>query len=128
MGRIIIHDAGRCFALSGAAAVAKNTDADLIHSRSSLMKKMSLKGNRLGTWPVFVPLVEADVLINLQVAKYHSLTRLTIGMKNWIGGVGGQRSSLNQDIHQSIVDLANFFQPTVTLIDAVRIMTGNNGQ
>jgi uncharacterized protein (DUF362 family) len=120
-----IHDARRCFALSGAAAVAKNTGADLIHPRSSLMKKMSLKGNRLGTWPVFVPLVEADVLINLPVAKHHSLSRLTVGMKNWIGAVGGSRYSLHQDIHQSIVDLANFFQPTVTLIDAVRIMTRN---
>ena len=118
-----IHDARRCFALSGVAAVAKNTGADLIHPRSSLMKKMSLKGNRLGTWPVFVPLVEADVLINLPVAKHHSLSRLTVGMKNWIGGVGGNRSSLHQDIHQSIVDLAHFFQPTVTLIDAIRIMT-----
>ena len=120
-----INDARRCFALSGATAVAKNTGADLIHPRSSLMKKMSLKGNRLGTWPVFVPLVEADVLINLPVAKHHSLSRLTVGMKNWIGAVGGSRYSLHQDIHQSIVDLAHFFQPTVTLIDAVRIMTRN---
>ena len=120
-----IHDARRCFALSGAGSVAKNTGADLIHPRSSLMKKMNLKGNRLGTWPVFVPLVEADVLINLPVAKHHSLSTLTVGMKNWIGGVGGGRYSLHQDIHQSIVDLANFFQPTVTLIDAIRIMTRN---
>ena len=120
-----IHDARRCFALSGAGAVAKNTGADLIHPRSSLMKKMNLKGNRLGAWPVFVPLVEADVLINLPVAKHHSLSTLTVGMKNWIGGVGGGRYSLHQDIHQSIVDLANFFQPKVTLIDAIRIMTRN---
>jgi uncharacterized protein (DUF362 family) len=120
-----IHDARMCFALSGAGAVAKNTGADLLYPRSSLMKKMNLKGNRLGTWPVFVPLVEADVLINLPVAKHHSLSTLTVGMKNWIGGVGGGRYSLHQDIHQSIVDLANFFQPTVTLIDAIRIMTRN---
>jgi uncharacterized protein (DUF362 family) len=120
-----IHDATRCFALSGAAAIAKKTGADLVHPRASLMKKMSLKGNRLGIWPVFVPLVEADALINLPVAKHHSLSTLTIGMKNWIGGVGGSRYSLHQDINQSIVDLANFFKPTVTLIDAIRIMTKN---
>jgi uncharacterized protein (DUF362 family) len=120
-----INDARRCFALSGARAVAKNTGADLIHPRSSLMRKMNLKGRRLRIWPVFVPLVEADVLINLPVAKHHSLSTLTVGMKNWIGGVGGSRYSLHQDIHQSIVDLAKFFQPTVTLIDAIRIMTRN---
>ena len=120
-----INDARRCFALSGAGAIARSTGADLIHPRSSLMKNMNLKGRSLDTWPVFVPLVEADAVINLPVAKHHSLSSLTVGMKNWIGGVGGSRWSLHQDIHQSIVDLANFFQPTVTLIDAIRIMTRN---
>ena len=120
-----IHDARQCFALSGAGMVAKNTGADLIYPRSSLMRKMGLKGNRLDIWPVYKPLIEADVLINLPVAKHHSLSGLTLGMKNWIGGVGGSRWSLHQDINQSIVDLANFFQPTVTLIDAIRIMTRN---
>jgi len=67
-----INDARRCFALSGAGAVAKHTGADLIHPRSSLMKNMNLKGRSLDTWPVFVPLVEADVVINLPVAKHHS--------------------------------------------------------
>jgi uncharacterized protein (DUF362 family) len=120
-----IHDARRCFAITGAGMVAKNTGSDLIYPRSTLMKDMRLRGNRLGVWPVFVPLIEADVLINLPVAKHHSLSSLTLGMKNWIGGVAGSRWSLHQDINQSIVDLANFFKPAITLIDAVRIMTRN---
>lgn len=120
-----IHDARRCFALTGAGMVAKNTGADLIYPRSSLMRKMNLRGNRLDVWPVFVPLVEADKLINLPVAKHHSLCELTLGIKNWIGGVGGSRWSLHQDINLSIVDLAQFFKPTVTLIDATRIMVRN---
>ncbi|MGD2272229.1 MAG: DUF362 domain-containing protein [Desulfobacterales bacterium] len=120
-----IHDARRCFAITGAGMVAKNTGSDLIYPRSTLMKDMRLGGNRLGVWPVFVPLIEADVLINLPVAKHHSLSSLTLGMKNWIGGVAGSRWSLHQDINQSIVDLAHFFKPAITLIDAVRIMTRN---
>lgn len=120
-----IHDARRCFAITGAGQVAKQTGADLIYPRSSLMRDMNLRGNRLKVWPVFTPLVEADTLINLPVAKHHSLSRLTLGMKNWIGAVDGSRWSLHQDINQTIVDLAHFFKPTVTLIDAVRIMTRN---
>jgi uncharacterized protein (DUF362 family) len=120
-----IHDARRCFAITGAGEVAKNTGADLIFPRSSLMKEMKLGGNRLDVWPVFVPIVEADKVINLPVAKHHSLSSLTIGMKNWIGAVGGSRWSLHQDIHQTIVDLAQFFQPTVTLVDATRILVRN---
>jgi len=39
--------------------------------------------------------------------------------------VGGRRSALHQDIHLTIVDLAQFFNPTITLIDATRIMVAN---
>ena len=120
-----IHDARRCFALTGAGMVANKTGADLIYPRSSLMRRMKLQGNRLDTWPVFVPLVEADKVINLPVAKHHSLSTLTLGMKNWIGAVGGRRNKLHQDIHMTIVDLAQFFNPTLTLIDGIRIMTRN---
>jgi len=120
-----IHDVQRCFAITGAGLVAKKTGADLIHPRASMMKKMNLHGNRLDVWPVFTPLVEADKVINLPVAKVHGLSGLTLGMKNWIGAVGGRRSALHQDIHQTIVDLAQFFKPHITLIDATRIMISN---
>ncbi len=120
-----IHDARQCFAMTWAGKVAKETGADLVYPRSSLMKKMKIRGNRLDVWPVFTPLVEADKVINLPIAKHHSLSTLTLGMKNWIGGVGGSRWSLHQDIHKSIVDLARFFKPEITLIDAIRIMVRN---
>jgi uncharacterized protein (DUF362 family) len=105
--------------------VAKKTDADLVFPRSSLMKEMKINGHRLDVWPVFIPLVEADKLINLPIAKEHGLSTLTLGIKNWIGGVGGRRYALHQDIHQSIIDLAQFFKPTATLIDATKILVSN---
>ncbi len=120
-----IHDARRCFAITGVGEVAKKTGAELIFPRSSLMREMKLRGKRLDVWPVFVPVVEGDKLINLPVAKHHALSTLTLGMKNWIGAVGGRRSALHQDVHQTIVDLSRFFKPTVTLIDATRIMIRN---
>ena len=120
-----IHDATQCFALSGAGMVAKQTGAELIHPRASLMRDMKVGGRRLDVWPVFAPVVEADKVINVPIAKVHSLSVLTLGMKNWIGAVGGRRSALHQDIHQTIVDLAQFFKPTLTLIDATRIMISN---
>jgi uncharacterized protein (DUF362 family) len=120
-----IHDARRCFAITGVGSVAKKTDADLVFPRRSLMKEMKINGRRLDVWPVFIPLVEADKLINIPIAKDHGLSTLTLGIKNWIGGVGGRRYALHQDIHQTIVDLAQFFRPTATLIDATRILVSN---
>ncbi|MFC1886648.1 DUF362 domain-containing protein [Thermodesulfobacteriota bacterium] len=120
-----IHNANQCFAITGAGMVAKQTGADLVFPRSSLMRDMKIQGRRLNVWPVFTPIIEADKVINLPIAKVHSLSGLTLGMKNWIGGVGGRRNALHQDIHQTIVDLARFFKPTLTLIDATRIMVSN---
>ena len=117
-----INDARRCFAITGAGAVAQKTDADLVFPSSSLMRRMKINGDRLDVWPVFTPLIEADKVINLPIAKTHSLSSLTLGIKNWIGGVGGRRYALHQDIHRTIVDLAQFFKPTVTLIDAISIL------
>ncbi len=120
-----IHDARRCFALSGAGRVAEKTGADLVFPRSTLMRDMRIHGHRLDVWPVYVPLLEADCVINLPIAKSHGLSTLTVGMKNWIGGVGGRRHALHQDIHQTIVDLAQYFKPAVTLVDGIRVMVRN---
>ena len=120
-----IDTAEFCFSVSGATAVSEKTGADLISPDSSLMREMKLKGDRLDVWPVFLPLVEADKVINLPVAKDHILSSLTLGMKSWFGAIGGRRGSLHSDIHPNIVDLAEFFNPTITLIDATRIMTKN---
>ncbi len=120
-----IEDAKFCFSVSGAVAISKKTGAELIYPSSSLMREIKLQGHRLDVWPVYLPLVEADKVINLPVAKDHILSSLTLGMKNWFGAIGGRRGSLHRDIHPNIVDLAQFFKPTITLIDATRIMTRN---
>jgi uncharacterized protein (DUF362 family) len=120
-----IDTAQFCFSVTGVKAVSKKTGADLVYPDSSLIREMKLQGERLDVWPVFLPLVEADKVINLPVAKHHILSSLTLGMKNWFGAIGGRRGSLHRDIHPNIVDLAQFFKPTITLIDATRIMTRN---
>jgi uncharacterized protein (DUF362 family) len=120
-----IDNAKFCFSASGAADVAKITGAELINPDSSLMREMKLQGDRIDVWPVYLPIVEADKVINLPVAKDHILSSLTLGMKNWFGAIGGRRGSLHKEIHPNIVDLAQFFKPSITLIDATRIMTKN---
>jgi uncharacterized protein (DUF362 family) len=89
------------------------------------MREMKLQGDRIDVWPIYLPIVEADKVINLPVAKDHILSSLTLGMKNWFGAIGGRRGALHREIHPNIVDLAQFFKPTITLIDATRIMTRN---
>jgi len=49
-------------------------------------------------------------------------------MKNWMGVMGGWRGRIHQRIDESLVDLATFIRPTLTILDAVRILTDNGPQ
>lgn len=68
--------------------------------------------------------LKANVLINVPIAKQHSLTRLTLGMKNLLGVIKN-RQALHPNLGQNIADLASRVRPTLTVVDAVRILTAN---
>jgi len=74
---------------------------------------------------VYREALEVDRIINVPIAKHHSLSRLSLGMKNFYGLMGGRRNQLHQDVHLSIAEMTRFFAPTLTVIDAVRILTSN---
>ena len=82
-------------------------------------------GRVLQGWQVFEPFLEADKVINLPIAKHHALTGATLSFKNWFGILGGQRNRLHQQIHPSLVDLAAFMMPTLTLLDCYRVLLRN---
>jgi uncharacterized protein (DUF362 family) len=45
-----------------------------------------------------------------------------------MGVMGGQRGKIHQKIGESLVDLALVLKPTLTVLDAVRILTANGPQ
>lgn len=119
------NDPRRCFQRSGIADAARTEGAEVLLPDPTKFKEVDLGGDLLQDWPVFQPFLEADKIINLPIAKHHSLTGTTLGMKNWYGILGGQRHRLHQKIHESLVDLADFVRPTLTLIDSYRILLRN---
>jgi len=128
--RVIVTDVScneprRCFQRSGIQAAARAEGAEVILPDPELYREVDMGGVVLKTWPVFIPFLEADKVINLPIAKHHGLVGVTLGMKNWYGILGGERNRLHQQIHQSLVDLANFMLPTVTLMDCYRILLRN---
>jgi uncharacterized protein (DUF362 family) len=44
-------------------------------------------------------------------------------MKNWFGAIDGRRSNLHQRIGQVCAELGAAFRPTLTVVDATRILT-----
>jgi len=81
-----------------------------------------------GAWlkktDIYDDILKADVLINVPIAKNHGLTRLTMGMKNLLGVIK-DRPPLHINMGQSLPDLATRVRPTLTVLDAIRILTAN---
>jgi uncharacterized protein (DUF362 family) len=82
------------------------------------------QGVDLKSWVMYDDAVNADVLINVPIAKHHSLARLTLGMKNLMGLVR-DRESIHRNMGQRLADLTSRFKPALTVVDAVRILTAN---
>jgi uncharacterized protein (DUF362 family) len=119
------NDPRRCFQRSGIADAARVEGAEVLLPDPSKFKEVDLGGTLLQEWPVFQPFLEADKIINIPIAKHHSLSGATLGMKNWYGILGGQRARLHQHIHESLADLADFMRPTLTMIDSYRVLVRN---
>jgi len=84
-----------------------------------------LRGKFITNWPVLKYIFEVDRLINMPIAKHHGMVAGTASMKNFFGAIGGNRRHLHEQIDQAIVDLAAYFKPTLTVIDATRILMRN---
>ncbi|MEE8604863.1 MAG: DUF362 domain-containing protein [Candidatus Aminicenantaceae bacterium] len=123
-----INPARRTYARSGIAKAAKEAGAKVLYVNPHHLKKMALNGEWFKEWEVYTDFVEADKIINVPIAKTHSLSRLTMGLKNWLGAVGGARNQLHQGLDYAMIDLAKFFKPALTVLDAYRILVRNGPQ
>lgn len=87
--------------------------------------KVAFGGSLIKQWTIWNQLPKFDKVINAAIAKHHVQSRVTCGMKNWYGILGGDRGLLHQNIHGSIVDLAAAVKPTLTVLDAQRVLMRN---
>jgi uncharacterized protein (DUF362 family) len=122
---VSLNDPKRCFARSGIQDAAQNAGADVVLPGSNDFMMTDMQGELLKVWPVARFFHEADKVINIPIVKHHSLCGSTLAMKNWYGVLGGRRNQLHQDIHTSIADLAAAVRPTLTIMDATRVLMRN---
>jgi uncharacterized protein (DUF362 family) len=122
---VTINEPRHSFARSGIAPAARAAGAEVVLPEERLFREVDLRGQVLNVWPVLEPFLNADKMINIPIAKHHSITGVTLGMKNWYGILGGPRQRLHQRIHESLADLADFMRPTLSLIDAFRVLVRN---
>jgi uncharacterized protein (DUF362 family) len=115
----------RTFANSRIQEYAEKAGAKVFFLDKRKYKMMALNGKVLKEWEINEEIREADKLINVPIVKHHRLCHVTLGMKNLMGVIGGNRGKYHQDIDNTVPDLAAFMKPTLVVIDAIRVMTAN---
>ncbi len=86
------------------------------------------RGKAVSRLEIYRDALEADCYINVPVAKHHGLSRLTLGLKNSMGVLGGNRGRMHHDLGQKLADLATVLRPALNIIDATRILLRNGPQ
>lgn len=123
------NDPRRCYASSGIEAALKGMKGvDVKHMEDERFRKVTLNGRTLREWELYDEAVSADVFINVPIAKHHGLTGLTLGLKNIMGVMGGNRGFIHRSIDEALADINAVLKSRLTIIDATRILTANGPQ
>jgi uncharacterized protein (DUF362 family) len=104
-----------------------------VHAAGGIMETLSSfkfvrteipEGIDLRVCDIYDDTLTADVVINVPIAKHHSLARLTLGMKNLMGVIKN-RPAMHRNLGQRLADLSSRIRPALTIVDAVRILRAN---
>jgi uncharacterized protein (DUF362 family) len=81
------------------------------------------QGKVLDRVEVLKEVLDGHVLINLPVAKSHSTTGVSLGIKGLMGLIWERESFHSQfNINQALADLATVIKPQLTILDATRAL------
>jgi uncharacterized protein (DUF362 family) len=126
--RVRVMDAP--FGGSAESAYGKSGIADAVSAAGGQMEVMNSakysktpipEGLDIKEWSVYQEILNADVLINVPIAKQHGSAGLTLGCKNLMGTIQN-RDRIHQNLHQRIADITSLVRPELTVVDAYRIL------
>ncbi len=127
-----VNEERRCYVNSGIKAAVESLNDRraqclFMDSRKFVPVRIA-RGKSISEWEFYRDALEADAYINLPVAKQHSSSGLTLGLKNIMGVIGGSRGKIHFNLGQRIADLNTVLKPKLTLMDATRILLRNGPQ
>jgi len=126
------NDERRCYTQSGIRDAVEAIQSDRVsleYIDRRLFKEMEIRGGKaFDRWEFYLPVIEADRLINVPIAKHHSISQLTLAMKNLMGVIGGNRGRMHRNIAESLADVSSVVHSDLTVVDATRILVANGPQ
>ncbi len=122
----------RCYVNSGIQSALKsignkNVQCSHVDKRKFIPVTIE-KGKSINKWSFYKDALQADCYINIPVAKHHALAQLTLGLKNIMGVIGGNRGKIHGNMGQNLADLNTVIRADLTIIDATRILLRNGPQ
>ena len=123
------NDARRCYVnsgIEGALRGMKNVECKQIEPER--FKKVTLNGYFLKEWELYDEALSANVYINVPIAKHHGLSKLTLGLKNIMGIMGGNRGYIHRNLDVALADVNTHVKSHLTVIDATRILIAHGPQ
>ena len=113
---------------SGISKAVEAAGGKMVYLDEKRFKDMQLGGEFLKEWPVYLEVTDADLVINVPILKHHGLTKVSMAMKNYMGVIGGNRSTWHQNMDACVTDITRFMKPKITVLDAVRVLTAHGPQ
>jgi len=119
-----VHNARLVYKSSGMVEAASNADVDLVYMDGRKYRQVDVpNGLNLRNLKVYSDILEADVIINMPIAKDHGSAELTMAMKNLMGVIGGNRGVYHLGLHKNIVDFTKTVPVQLIILDATRVLT-----
>lgn len=123
------NDARRSYENCGIPAALKGMkNVDVRFVENDRFRKTALNGRFLKEWPLYDDALNADVFINVPIAKHHSLTGLTLGLKNMMGIMADNRGYIHRGIEDALCDVSSVVKSHLVIIDATRVLTDHGPQ
>ena len=125
MDNPVSSDPANCYGASGIAAAVKSAGGSMHVMGSGGYESYAIPGHLLKAHPLYAAIVNADVLINVPIAKQHGSTGLTLAGKNMMGCTSNRQRMHTLGLSQSIAEINAKLRPKLTVIDAMRILVRN---
>jgi uncharacterized protein (DUF362 family) len=117
------NQAAMCYRTSGIAEAVAQAGGHIFYvNKSKFIPALFPQGSAMQDWPIYLDAAECDCFINVPIAKHHSISRLTLSMKNLMGVCGGNRGMIHWDMDKKLQEITGFINPDLTVIDAYRIL------
>jgi uncharacterized protein (DUF362 family) len=115
----------QCMKITGMAAIAEREGAELIDLGSNETPNRTVQipnGRVIQELPLPVPLLDADVIIDVPKAKNHHIEPISGALKNWVGTVNQTwRNHHHGDLDMigRFMDIMTVTRPTLCVVDAL---------